>query len=94
VHTGVKSAGWLNSITQLPVYWSGKRISPWVVTALKAGALSPMRGRDTIGAWFWFSIVFPPDSMPEKILLIITIINKYCQGKSARIHEMPGRRME
>ena len=44
VHTGVKSAGWLNRMTQLPAYCSGKLISPCVVTALNAGALSPMRG--------------------------------------------------
>ena len=50
VHTGVKSAGWLKRITQLPAYCSGKLISPCVVTALKAGALSPMRGIETEGA--------------------------------------------
>ncbi len=44
VQTGVKSAGWLKRITQLPAYCSGKLISPWVVTALNAGALSPIRG--------------------------------------------------
>ncbi len=47
VHTGVKSAGCEKRITQLPEYCSGKLISPWVVTALKAGALSPMRGSET-----------------------------------------------
>ena len=44
VQTGVKSAGWLKRMTQLPAYCSGKLISPWVVTALNDGALSPMRG--------------------------------------------------
>ncbi len=43
VQTGVKSAGWLNRMTQLPSYCFGKSISPCVVTALKAGALSPMQ---------------------------------------------------
>jgi hypothetical protein len=44
LQTDVKSAGWLNKITQLPAYYSGKLISSLVVTALKAGALSPIRG--------------------------------------------------
>jgi len=44
VHTGVKSAGWLKRITHFPEYWSGKLISPWVVIALKLGALSPILG--------------------------------------------------
>ena len=60
VHTGVKSAGWLNRITQLPEYCSGKLISPWVVTALKAGALSPIRGIDTTGFSRAASMILPP----------------------------------
>ena len=44
VQTGVKSAGWLKRMTHLPRKSSGKFISPCVVTALKLGAVSPMRG--------------------------------------------------
>jgi len=51
VHTGVKSAGWLKRMIQLPANCFGKSISPWVVTALKAGAWSPMRGNETGLGW-------------------------------------------
>jgi hypothetical protein len=51
VHTGVKSAGWLKRMTQLPSYCFGNSISPWVVTALNAGALSPILGIDTVVCW-------------------------------------------
>ena len=62
VQTGVKSAGWLKRMTQLPAYCSGKLISPWVVTALKAGALSPMRGIGVDGCCM-ISIFLPPRSV-------------------------------
>jgi hypothetical protein len=44
VQTGVKSAGWEKKITQLPLKSSGKLMGPWVVSALKDGAFSPIRG--------------------------------------------------
>ena len=51
VQTGVKSAGWLNRITQFPLYSSWKLIVLCVVAALNEGALSPMRGMAII-SWF------------------------------------------
>ena len=58
-HTGVKSAGWLNSITHLPSCHLLKLRSPWVVIAVKSGARSPMRGMpplvvqvSILGSWF------------------------------------------
>ena len=45
VHTGVKSAGWLNRIAHLsPIHW-WKSMSPWVVLAVKLGAVVPSRKR-------------------------------------------------
>ena len=44
VHTGVKSAGWLKRIVQLPLMYSLNVSGPMVVSASKSGALSPMRG--------------------------------------------------
>ncbi len=44
VQTGVKSAGWEKRTTQRPLKSSGKLMGPWVVSAVKAGASSPIRG--------------------------------------------------
>ena len=44
VHKGVKSAGWEKRITHLPLKSSGKWMGPWVVTASKLGAVSPISG--------------------------------------------------
>jgi hypothetical protein len=41
VHTGVKSAGWLNSTAQEPSFQSWKVRVPSVVSAVKFGASSP-----------------------------------------------------
>src|SRR6185436_14248389 len=43
VHTGVKSFGCENRIAQPSPIHSWKRIGPWVVSAVKSGASSPMR---------------------------------------------------
>ena len=43
VHTGVKSAGWLNSTAQPSPFQSWKVSSPSVVWAVKSGASSPSR---------------------------------------------------
>ena len=53
VQTGVKSAGWENSTTQLPLLYSESCSCPVVVVTLKSGALSPI-----LGIWVvWGSIV-------------------------------------
>src|SRR3990172_4478540 len=44
VQTGVKSAGWKKKITHFPLKSTGKWIIPWVVSASKLGAFSPMSG--------------------------------------------------
>ena len=43
VHTGVKSLGWLNKTPQESPSHSWKLIVPSVVSAVKSGAVSPMR---------------------------------------------------
>src|SRR5262245_29984834 len=43
VHTGVKSLGWENSTHQESPIQAWKWIGPSVVSALKSGAVSPMR---------------------------------------------------
>ena len=43
-HTGVKSAGWLNSIFQLSPKSLGNLIFPFVEFALKLGASDPING--------------------------------------------------
>src|SRR5258706_14660468 len=43
VHTGVKSLGCENSMPQESPSHSWNRIRPWVVSASKSGALSPIR---------------------------------------------------
>jgi len=45
-HTGVKSAGCEKNTSQLPRKSSRRRM-PWVVSASKSGAVSPMRGTHT-----------------------------------------------
>src|SRR5262247_179911 len=43
VHTGVKSFGWENRMAHpFPIHW-WKSIGPWVVSAVKLGASSPIR---------------------------------------------------
>ena len=43
MQTGVKSLGWLNSTPHDSPSQSWKLISPWVVEAVKSGAVSPRR---------------------------------------------------
>ena len=43
VHTGVKSLGCEKSTAQLSPFHSWKLTVPWVVSAVKSGAVSPMR---------------------------------------------------
>src|SRR5580658_5819701 len=43
VHTGVKSLGWENRIPHESPSHSWKLIVPWVVSAVKSGAMSPKR---------------------------------------------------
>ena len=43
MHTGVKSFGWLNSTPHESPSQSWKLILPWVVSAVKSGAVSPRR---------------------------------------------------
>src|SRR6188474_2431079 len=47
-HTGVKSAGCENRIVQLLPFHSENCSSPCVVTALKSGAVSEMRGSERV----------------------------------------------
>ena len=51
VHTGVKSAGCENRIAHLSPIHLWKSISPWVVLALKLGAMLPSRRRGCSCAW-------------------------------------------
>ena len=43
VHTGVKSLGWLKSTAQESPFQAWKEMGPWVVSAVKSGAMSPRR---------------------------------------------------
>lgn len=43
VHTGVKSAGWLKRTAHAPFFHSWNEMGPWVLSAVKSGAVSPRR---------------------------------------------------
>jgi len=73
VQTGVKSAGWEKKMPHLPLKSSGKLIGPWVVSALKDGAFSPISGN-----------LF---SLHINMLLSFYLINQL--NKFSRIHSRP-----